>query len=603
MSRHLPPRARYNIPAIRKLLRDAFNDEDLSIFCYDYFEAVHQSFATGMTLSWKEQLLIEYCERNNLLPRLLDRIRQSYPVQFKKYRDEIRNPGQPEDFGITQDFANTAYDLAQKKGYNTTAIECLEAGLTYGLSRAVATEDAEDRNKTAQIREALDAAKSGDRHIRFESLVPGTLFLHGIVKTAANMPLVYLVTTCKGSLAFIILPDCTSLDDAQLHWLDAFIRVSPNPSSETQAKAGVGIVQMDGFTSDDLKDLLVEEDALRHATGGYLWARSAGTDTMKRVLDVVSGTLGKRLVERLAHCLRELGFDRLTFIPFGQLSVLPLHVARYEGETGPCYLLDEFEVTYAPSARLLARARNRVAQAKARRGKLVSVGSEVNAFSHDEAQAVARIAAASPSPATQIVLGPVVTPQLLLAQAANTRYLHLACNIVVDAYSPLESKMVLSQDTALNLDDLVSAGRLEGTQLVTISAVQPPRFDIDQSLEASELLPASFLGAGAANVVSNLWLANDLGTSLLIKQFYTYHFQGGLTPAAALRQAQRWLREEVTAGMAAEVCYRRVDSLYTQRGPALAQAIDDRTYYDRLPADSHPFAHPVYWAAFTISGA
>jgi CHAT domain-containing protein len=324
---------------------------------------------------------------------------------------------------------------------------------------------------------------------------------------------------------------------------------------------------------------------------------------MKQVLDAVSETLGKRLVERLAHCLRELGFGRLTFIPFGQLSVLPLHVARYEGETGPCYLLDEFEVTYAPCARLLARARNRVAHAKTGRGKLLSVGSEVNAFSHDEALAVARIAAASPSPATQIVLGPVVTPQLLLAQAANTRYLHLACNIVVDAYSPLESKMVLSQDTTLNLDDLVSAGRLEGAQLVTISAVQPPRFDSDQFPEASERLPAAFLVAGAADVVSNLWLINDLSTALLMKQFYTYYLQGGLPPAAALRQAQRWLREEVTAGLAADVCRRWVDSLYAHESPALAQAIDDWTYYDRLPPDSHPFAHPVYWAAFTISGA
>jgi len=602
MNRHLPPRARYNIPAIRKLLRAAFNDEDLRIFCYDYFEAVHQSFAIGMTLSWKGQLLIEYCERNDLFDLLLDRISHVRGRQFTQHKNEILNPGQPIDLGIIQDFANTAYDLAQKERC-AIAIECLEAGLTYVLSRAVATEDAEDQYKITQIRETLDAAKSSDRHIRFESLVPGTCFFHGIVKAAANTPLVYLVTTCKGSLAFIILPDCTSLDDAQLHQLDAFRRVSPNPSPELQARAGVGVVRMDGFTSNDLKDLLVEEDALCHTTGGYLWARSAGTDTMKRVLDAVSETLGKRLIERLAHCLRELGFDRLTFIPFGQLSVLPLHIARYEGETGPCYLLDEFEVTYAPSARILSRARNRVAQTKGNRGKLLFASSEVNAFSQDEAQAVARIAAASPSPATQIVLGPVVTPQLLLAQATNARYLHLACNVVTDAYSPLESKIVLSQDTTLNLGDLVSAGRLEGAQLVTISAVQPPRIDADQFLEANELLSASFLDAKATSVVSNLWLANDLSTSLLMKQFYTYHFQDGLTPAAALRQAQRWLREDVTAGMAAEVCYRRVESLYTQRGPALAQAIDDRTYYDRLPPDSHPFAPPVYWAAFTISGA
>ena len=163
--------------------------------------------------------------------------------------------------------------------------------------------------------------------------------------------------------------------------------------------------------------------------------------------------------------------------------------------------------------------------------------------------------------------------------------------------------MVLSQDTTLNLSDLASAGRLEGAQLVTLSAVQPPRIDADQFPEANERLPAAFLVAGAADVVSNLWLINDLSTALLMKQFYTYYLQGGLPPAAALRRAQRWLREEVTAGLAADVCHERVDSLYAHGSPALAQAIDDWMYYARLPPDSHPFAHPVYWAAFTIYGA
>jgi CHAT domain-containing protein len=47
-----------------------------------------------------------------------------------------------------------------------------------------------------------------------------------------------------------------------------------------------------------------------------------------------------------------------------------------------------------------------------------------------------------------------------------------------------------------------------------------------------------FLYAGAARVVASLWKVDDEATAELMKQFYRQMLQEGLTPAAALRQAQ-----------------------------------------------------------------
>jgi CHAT domain-containing protein len=44
--------------------------------------------------------------------------------------------------------------------------------------------------------------------------------------------------------------------------------------------------------------------------------------------------------------------------------------------------------------------------------------------------------------------------------------------------------------------------------------------------------------AGAARVLASLWSVDDRATSLLMERFYRHMISGGMSPAAALRQAQ-----------------------------------------------------------------
>jgi CHAT domain-containing protein len=51
-------------------------------------------------------------------------------------------------------------------------------------------------------------------------------------------------------------------------------------------------------------------------------------------------------------------------------------------------------------------------------------------------------------------------------------------------------------------------------------------------------LTRGFMYAGAASVVASLWKVDDEATAELMRYFYTFMLQDGLSPAAALRKAQ-----------------------------------------------------------------
>ena len=74
--------------AIRQLLFDAFNDEELNAFCVDYFLPLYQDFAQGMSKSDKIQRLLEYCARKGQFEKLLESVKERNPYQFERYMEQ-----------------------------------------------------------------------------------------------------------------------------------------------------------------------------------------------------------------------------------------------------------------------------------------------------------------------------------------------------------------------------------------------------------------------------------------------------------------------------------------------------------------------------------
>lgn len=82
-------KTKYNTAIIRRLLAEAFSDEDFKIFCYDHFPPVYDKFGSGMTFAAKIQLLIEHCEQNNLFAEFLSLVKKANPHKFVEFASEL----------------------------------------------------------------------------------------------------------------------------------------------------------------------------------------------------------------------------------------------------------------------------------------------------------------------------------------------------------------------------------------------------------------------------------------------------------------------------------------------------------------------------------
>ena len=104
-------------------------------------------------------------------------------------------------------------------------------------------------------------------------------------------------------------------------------------------------------------------------------------------------------------------------------------------------------------------------------------------------------------------------------------------------------------------------------------------------------LPGALLTAGAAAVISSLFVVHDLASCLLWRAFYEFCWSTDLEPAAALRAAQIWLRD-----LTSDELNRIADSWQADEPAAAEEA---RLFALR----ERPFAHPLLWSGFAYVGA
>jgi CHAT domain-containing protein len=129
------------------------------------------------------------------------------------------------------------------------------------------------------------------------------------------------------------------------------------------------------------------------------------------------------------------------------------------------------------------------------------------------------------------------------------RIVHFATHAVVDSEHPELSGIALSmvdetgrpQDGFLRVSEIY---RLHlAADLVVLSACETA-LGKDVRGEGVVGLTRAFLHAGATRVLVSLWPVEDRATADLMRRFYAGLFRDGLTPAAALRQAQDDLRRQ-----------------------------------------------------------
>jgi CHAT domain-containing protein/tetratricopeptide (TPR) repeat protein len=222
--------------------------------------------------------------------------------------------------------------------------------------------------------------------------------------------------------------------------------------------------------------------------------------------------------------------QKLVIVPHGLLHQVPFH-ALFDGEQ---YLLERFEISYAPSTRIYSLLQKR-ARKKSDKALVMSVADPLIPAVTDEARAVAR-----QLPGAEVLSDRRATVNALRAKAPDCAVLHLACHGMFRADNPMFSALKLhdgwlAATEAMQLD-------LEGA-LVTLSACESGRSQIFAGDELIGLMRA-FLGAGASTLGVSLWLVQDKTTAWLMEKWYE-QLRDGVGRAAALRSAQLALKEKL----------------------------------------------------------
>ncbi len=307
-------------------------------------------------------------------------------------------------------------------------------------------------------------------------------------------------------------------------------------------------------------------------------AQDAGSAARERAdLRALSEMILGPIADRLAG-------QRLAVITDGALHYLPFGFLPLPKSASNVPLIDRHEVVHLPSLSVLSALRSMTGRSRdledlpvlavvadpifgstdprlrpSRNESLLRTGSERfsvtrgSSFerldrlpgSRREADAIASVA---PSGDVVLFLGFDATRERVLAEALRGhRVVHFATHGIFDAEYPGLSGLALTQrdrsgarlDGFLRFADLID---LElDAELVVLSGCETA---LGQAVAGEGLmgLTSGFMAAGAPRVVASAWRVQDQATAALMTAFHRALWQGGLSPAAALRMAQQAVR-------------------------------------------------------------
>jgi len=220
---------------------------------------------------------------------------------------------------------------------------------------------------------------------------------------------------------------------------------------------------------------------------------------------------------------------KLVIVPHGLLHQVPFH-ALFDGER---YLLERFEISYAPSAQVYAHCQQQAPRASGK-ALVMSVSDPLIPAVTEEAGAVARHL-----PGAEVLRDRRATIDGLHSAASDCYVLHLACHGLFRSDNPMFSSLKL-HDGWLSAADVMQLD-LAGAR-VTLSACESGRNEVYAGDELIGLTRA-FLSVGASTLVVSLWLVQDEATASLMEKYYE-RLRDGVGPAEALRAAQLAIKDE-----------------------------------------------------------
>jgi CHAT domain-containing protein/tetratricopeptide (TPR) repeat protein len=281
----------------------------------------------------------------------------------------------------------------------------------------------------------------------------------------------------------------------------------------------------------------------------------------------------KRIFKELLYPLEDQiyrGVEKLIIIPDGILYYLPFEtLALTKTGQASAYLIDRYQVSYAPSASVLMFLNEKKENSGSYKGLLAfgdpvyqyqvpSDGGTTDSeniladiymaqgfafspipYSRDEIKAISKY---FPKDQRSVYLGKEAREEVIKkGPHKNYQIIHFACHGLLDEQQPIRSALVLSQDLKNEDDGFLQVRELYNlrlsSNLVILSACQTGKGAMEKG-EGILGLPRIFFYSGARSVLSTLWPINDKSTASFMKKFYAY-LAKGISKAQALRLAKQ----------------------------------------------------------------
>ena len=277
-----------------------------------------------------------------------------------------------------------------------------------------------------------------------------------------------------------------------------------------------------------------------------LEATRKARDLSKVLLGPVASRLGdKRLLIVTPAVLQSL--------PFAALPDLTVSEPEIAAWAWPYSLMERHEIVSVPSASVIGALRMRKGE-KISKHLLALVGNPASSDpsrrlenSRDEVDQISRIA--GDGNFTKFLNFDANRGRILGGALDGYKYIHFSVHGEPNSTRPDLSSLILSdidsrgnpRESRLRAMDI--QGLKLSADLVVLAACSS---GLGQEVPGEGLvgLTQAFFSSGASGVMVGLWDVNDLATASLMPHFYTNLLKKGLSPAAALRETQRWMRRD-----------------------------------------------------------
>lgn len=297
------------------------------------------------------------------------------------------------------------------------------------------------------------------------------------------------------------------------------------------------------------KELPISAAALGDRVTTYLQLVAKGPTRDQTAMTEAALQLYDLLIQPIAPFLDRR--KQLCLAPDKMLNQLP-YAALISPQSGR-FLIEDYSLILAPSATMFITCSDAAAQKEGVKAeRLLIVGDpafdrKIFALprlpsARQEARAIANYYRQP-----QTLVGEQATKRLLMKSINQFDVLHLALHCVVDARSPMRSKLLLAapdkeEDEAVEAEGVLQAHEiydlpLSRLRLVVLAAC---RSGVERYYGGEGMVGVSrpFIAKGIPLVVASLWEVDSPATTELMTRFHEYRKLKSLPTVEALRQAQ-----------------------------------------------------------------